>query len=91
MYFIIYQTAFIGDIILSTSMLKSLKDENPQSSIIFITTPTGKNILENSKEIDNLIVYDKHGDDSGFSGIFKIFKKVKGIINHNKSIYISIV
>ncbi len=89
MYFIIYQTAFIGDIILSTSMLKSLKDEYPQSSIIFITTPTGKNILENSKEIDSFIIYDKHGVDSGLSGIYKISKKIKEITKHNKSIYIS--
>ncbi len=90
MNYIIYQTAFIGDIILSTSLIKTIKDVDPSSKIIFITTPVGQSIIHNNMLIDNILVYDKKGKDRGVAGFFSIVNDVKGIIGKDESVYLSL-
>ena len=89
MYYIIYQTAFIGDIILSTSMVRTIKKIDSHGKVIFITTPAGKSVLQNSKLIDWLIVYDKRSADSGIRGLFRVVKNIKDIIGIDDSVFIS--
>lgn len=89
MNYIIYQTAFIGDIILATSMVKTIKDVDTHANIFFITTPVGKEILLNNDYIDEVIVYDKKTEDKGISGIIKITKKLRRCISGNDSIFVS--
>ncbi|MCU0821286.1 MAG: glycosyltransferase family 9 protein [Spirochaetes bacterium] len=89
MYYIIYQTAFIGDIILATSMARTMKNIDPHGKIIFITTPAGKNLLQNNIHTDNIIVYDKRSADSGISGFRSVARRVKNIIGADESIFIS--
>jgi heptosyltransferase II len=88
MHYIIYQTAFTGDIILSVSMLHTIKTIDPQSKIIFITTPAGQSILRNDRRIDHLIVYDKRKKNKGLSGFLEIRKKILNITKGN-SVFIS--
>lgn len=89
MYYIIYQTAFIGDIILSSSMIALLKKADPECRIIFITTPAGETILCNDKRIEKLIVYDKRNADKGFAGFMNKVKEVKQITGKDASVFIS--
>ena len=88
MNYIIYQTAFIGDIILSTSMITTINEVDPESKIIFITTPAGETILKNDKRI-RIMVYDKKGKDRGFYGLLKFKNKIKALISNDDTIYIS--
>lgn len=89
MTYIIYQTAFIGDIILSTSIVRTIRENCADSKIIFITTPAGKNLLQNNPSIDEIIVYDKRSADKGIAGIIRITRRLREIIKSEESVYIS--
>lgn len=89
MYYIIYQTAFIGDIILSSSMINTIKQADPKSNIIFVTTPIGKSVLHNDMSIDKIIVYDKKKLDKGLSGLLTKAKEIRKITHGERSIFIS--
>ncbi len=89
MYYIIFQTAFLGDIILSASMIKTIKQLDPQGKIIFITTPAGKTILHNDKRIHKIIVYDKQARDKGIIALMRKVKEVKKITAGDESVFIS--
>ncbi|MDY6933233.1 MAG: glycosyltransferase family 9 protein [Spirochaetota bacterium] len=87
MNYIIYQTAFIGDIILATSMAKTIRDIDGDGEIFFITTPVGEEILRNNNRIDRILVYDKR--KNGLSDIVKIIKVIKERFRGKETVYIS--
>ncbi|MEK7851928.1 MAG: lipopolysaccharide heptosyltransferase II, partial [Deltaproteobacteria bacterium] len=65
---LVVQTAFPGDIVLTTPLFKALKKRFPESKLTLLTTPSGDELLRDIKEIDSLITYDKKGKDRGMSG-----------------------
>lgn len=89
MYYIIYQTAFIGDIILSASMIDIIKKADPESKIIFVTTPAGEPLLRNDKRIERIVVYDKRGYDQSITGLLNKIKEIKNIVDKEESVFIS--
>lgn len=58
--FLIIQTAFLGDVILSLPLVQALKHAVPDSQIDFIAIPQTSDILRNHPDVSNVIVYDKH-------------------------------
>jgi len=76
MRILIVQTGFLGDIILSTPVIKGIKDLYPDSRIFFLTTPAGRLLIENDPLVDQVIVYDKRGKEKGLKGIFLTAKKI---------------
>ena len=77
MKILIIHTAFIGDIVLSTPMIKRIKDLYPDSKITFVTTPVGATILRNNSDISEVIEYDKRGIHSGIKGIWNLGKRLR--------------
>ncbi|WP_022819285.1 glycosyltransferase family 9 protein [Fusobacterium russii] len=77
MKILIIHTAFIGDIVLATTLVAKLKDKYPNSDIYFLTTPVGKSILENNPKIKEIISYDKRGKDKGLKAFFNLAKKLR--------------
>jgi heptosyltransferase-2 len=69
---LIIQTAFIGDVILTTPLIQSLHVAFPQASIDFLTIPKSLNILENNPYLAEIIIFDKTGRDKGLSGIIRL-------------------
>ena len=59
MKFVIWQTAFLGDLILTTSLVSSLKNLYPDSYIALISKPFGKEVFKNNPYLDELIIFDK--------------------------------
>jgi len=59
--FLIIQTAFLGDVILTLPLVQLLKKELPNSQIDFVAIPETSQILKSHPDISRLIVYDKHG------------------------------
>ncbi|RUM59323.1 MAG: lipopolysaccharide heptosyltransferase II [Persephonella sp.] len=59
MKFLIWQTAFLGDLILTTPLIHSLKNMYPNSTIDIITKPFGLSVLKNNPYINKVIIYDK--------------------------------
>ena len=74
---LIIHTAFIGDIVLSTPLIKKLRDTYPKAEITYLTTPVGASILRNNPHLNHIIEYDKRGEHKGMKGFWAIAKKLK--------------
>lgn len=78
--FVVIQTAFLGDIALTSSFLRDLRALYPQAKISFVTTPGGVDLFTpNPWQID-CIPFAKRGADSGVSGFFRLVKKVRALL-----------
>ncbi|MBM6691115.1 glycosyltransferase family 9 protein [Fusobacterium mortiferum] len=77
MRILIIHTAFIGDIVLSTPLIKKLRDTYPKAEITYLTTPVGASILRNNPHLNHIIEYDKRGEHKGIKGFWAIAKKLK--------------
>ena len=67
---LVIQTAFLGDIVLSTSFLRTLRKQNPQSKIYFLTTPVGVEILQGNPWNLELLSFDKRGSERGVTALW---------------------
>jgi len=74
---LIIQTAFLGDVILCTPLIKASKKLFPNSFISFLLIPETKKILENNPHLNEIIVYDKRGEDRGAKNFLKMVVKIK--------------
>ncbi|WP_297404968.1 lipopolysaccharide heptosyltransferase II [uncultured Cetobacterium sp.] len=77
MKILIIHTAFIGDIVLSTPILKRIKEKYPDSKITFVTTPVGASILRNNPDINEIIEYDKRGVHKGIKGLISLGRRLR--------------
>ena len=60
MKILVWQTAFLGDLILSTPLFASIKALYPESQLHIIAKPFGKDVLKNNPYVDKLIIFDKN-------------------------------
>ncbi|MDP0488840.1 MAG: glycosyltransferase family 9 protein [Fusobacterium sp. JB021] len=77
MRILIIHTAFIGDIVLSTPLIKKIKQSYENCSITYVTTPIGAEILKNNPNLNNIIIYDKKGKHKGLNGIWDLGKRLR--------------
>ncbi|MEJ5172629.1 MAG: glycosyltransferase family 9 protein [Hydrogenothermaceae bacterium] len=84
MRILLYQTAFLGDLILTTPLIESIKSIFPQSILTVISKPFGEDVLKNNPNIDNLIVFDKKRD-STIGLIKKLYNKFDVAISPHRS------
>jgi len=73
--FLIIQTAFIGDVILATSIVEKLNQFYPQSTIDFLLRKGNEGLLKNHPIINEIIVWDKK--NKKLDKLKAITKKVK--------------
>lgn len=66
---LVFQTAFLGDVILTTPMLQLLKERFPASTIDVVTTPAAAPFLVNHPAVSSVIPYDKRRSQKGLRGI----------------------
>ena len=76
---LIIQTAFLGDVILTTPLIKAVRKKYPQSQIFFLAIPQTKELLQNNPYLDEIIVYDKKGKEKGFLSFLKLIKTINSI------------
>lgn len=74
---LLIQTAFPGDIVLTTPLIHSLKKLFPESCLTVLTTPQGAQLLKDSKSIDSLLSYDKKGGDKGVFNLFRLIRSIR--------------
>lgn len=58
---LIARTDRIGDVLLSTPVIKALREEYPRAYIAMMVSPPAKDIVEGNPYLDEVIVYDKDG------------------------------
>ena len=74
---LVIQTAFLGDVILTTPLVKALREIYPQSFISVLLIPQTAEVFKNNPHINQLILYDKKGKQRGVKSFFKLVKFLK--------------
>lgn len=76
MKILVIRLSSIGDVILTTPVLKAFKERYPDSIIDFLVMDKFKDSIEGSSYVDNLILFKK-GEDDGIENLKKFAKKLK--------------
>ncbi len=76
MRILIIRLSSIGDVILTTPILKKIKEKNPSIIIDFLVLDKFKEAIIGNPNIDNLIIFKK-GKHDGFNNIRKFSKELK--------------
>lgn len=67
----------IGDVVLSTPVIKALRDAYPDSHIAMMVRPYAREIVEGNPYLNEVIIYDKDGDHKGIAGNYKFIQELK--------------
>lgn len=67
----------IGDVLLSTPVIKAIRDACPDSHIAMMVRPYARDIVEGNPYLNEVIVYDKSGDEKSLAGNLRFVKKLK--------------
>lgn len=71
----VIQTAFLGDVILTTPLLTALADKH--GPVDLITTPAAATLVERHPAVRDVIRYDKRGSDRGIAGFFRLVRLLR--------------
>ena len=72
---LVIQTAFLGDVVLTTPLLSALAAK--YGPVDIITTPIAAPLLETHPAVRKVIAYDKRGRDRGWAGLRKLAQRLK--------------
>jgi len=68
---LVTRTDRLGDVLLSTPVIKALRQKFPQSYIGMLVSPYTQGVLEGNPDLDEVITFDKDLKDKGWLGILK--------------------
>ncbi|MHB1223914.1 MAG: glycosyltransferase family 9 protein [Gemmatimonadaceae bacterium] len=71
---LVIQTAFLGDMVLTTPLIAELAGRGP---VDVVATPAGAGLLARHPAVRELIVYDKRGADSGPAGLLRLARRLR--------------
>ncbi|OGC88847.1 MAG: lipopolysaccharide heptosyltransferase II [candidate division Zixibacteria bacterium RBG_16_48_11] len=74
---LIIQTAFPGDLILTTPLIRTAKEKYPDSELHILVIPQTQELLKNNPHIKGMIVYAKKGGNG--LGFWQAVKKLKSM------------
>ncbi|WP_196604651.1 glycosyltransferase family 9 protein [Pectinatus haikarae] len=75
--FLIINTSFFGDILLTSPLCRNIKNIFPRSHITFITNKPFADAALYLDGVDKVIIYDKKGKHRGVSGALKFYYEYK--------------
>lgn len=70
------QTAFLGDVVFSTALLRACREVFDRASITVLASPRGGGVLEGDPDVAEVIYYDKRGRQSGLGGFLEVLGEV---------------
>ncbi len=73
---LVIQTAFLGDVILTTPLLSALAARHGPVDVV--TTPAAAALLAGHPAVAEVIRYDKRGADAGLSGVWRLGRRLRG-------------
>ncbi|MFH1665313.1 MAG: lipopolysaccharide heptosyltransferase II [Candidatus Omnitrophota bacterium] len=68
---LITRTDRLGDVVLSTPIIRFMRERYPDAYIAFMVRPENCDVVANDPYLDEIIVYDKRGPQKSFSGTLK--------------------
>jgi heptosyltransferase-2 len=72
---LVIQTAFLGDVVLTTPLLAALAERH--GSVDVVTTPAAAGLLETHPAVGAVIRYDKRGADRGLRGLWRLGRRLR--------------
>ena len=72
---LVVQTAFLGDVVLTTPLLAALAQRHGPVDVI--TTPAAAPLLESHPAVRRVIPYDKKGKSHGFTGLLALAHRLR--------------
>ena len=72
---LVIQTAFLGDVILSTPLLSALAERHGPVDVV--TTPLGAPLLETHPAVRQVFPYDKRRADRGWNGLTTLARRLR--------------
>ena len=76
-HFLVINTSFFGDTLLTNPLCQNIKLLYPDSKITFIVNKPFYEVAQYSAGVDKVIPYDKKGIHHGLKGAWKFYKKYK--------------
>lgn len=76
---LIIDTAWLGDVVFSTALVRAVRERWHDSEIHFLTAPRGEPIVRNHPDLKRVWVFDKQGVDRSLGSAFKLTSE----LNHN--------
>jgi len=74
---LIVRTDRIGDVLLSTPVIKALRVQYPKAYIAMMVSPYAKDIVEGNPYLDEVIIYDKDGRHKSWLSSIKFALNIK--------------
>ena len=74
MKILLIQTAFIGDVILATSLIESVYAAYPTAKIDFLLRKGNENLLQEHPLLNEVLIWDKKNK---YKSLFKLLKKIR--------------
>lgn len=74
----VIQTAFPGDVVLSTPVFEALKDKFTDCETVALVRPESMALLEGNPYVNRLLSFDKYVADKGISGLIRASAGLKG-------------
>ena len=71
---LLVQTAFLGDVILTTPLLAALRRHRPDAEITMMVTPTAATLVGAHPALDTVLIDDKRGDGRGVRGLVRLMR-----------------
>ncbi len=75
MKILIIQTAFIGDVVLATALVESIKKELPKSSVDFLLRKGNEDLLKNHPKINRLLIFNKK--EGKYKNLFRLLLDIR--------------
>jgi heptosyltransferase-2 len=72
---LVIQTAFLGDVILTTPLLSVLAERHGPVDVV--TTLAAASLLENHPAVRHVVRYDKHGTEQGWRGFRQLAREIR--------------
>ncbi len=74
---LVFQTAFLGDVILTLPLLQVIHREFPAAEIDVVTNPAAAELLRNHPALHRTIPYDKRGTQRGVGGMWFLASELR--------------
>ena len=74
---LVAQTGFLGDMVLTTPLLSTLRRELDLESLTVLTTPQARPLVQDHPAVDSVMVDNKRGDDQGLLGLLRTARRLQ--------------
>lgn len=74
---LIIRTDRMGDVVLSTPVIRALRNAYPHSYLGMMVRPEHRELVEGNPALNTVILYDKNGAEKGWAGTLRFARKLK--------------